>query len=414
MTRIPQGLWRPGTVREAAGGLLALTLATFAAITTELVPVGLLPQISSDLEVSESVAGLLVTVYAFMVAALAVPMTLGTRRAPRKGLLLGTLVAYTVSNALVGIAPSFGLVAVGRAVGGVAHALFFSLSIGYAARLVVPRVTGRALALVTAGASAGLVLGVPLSTALGTAVGWRSSFLVLAGACALATLLVAFLLPPVSGDDAPHADHTRRDRRRQLGVVTTSNAVTYLAQYTVYTFISVILLATGLTEQAVGPVLLGLGAVGLVGTTYAAVSLDRRPRRGTIVVHAVMAVGLLAVGLAFPSRTGVLVASAVWSGAFGAMASVFQTAAIRTRGGSPDVIGALVNSTANIGIGGGAALGAVVLVGPGLDALPFVGAGLVAVSLGVILVARRAFPPLTASTADERAHPDPDPAGARP
>ena len=158
---------------------------------------------------------------------------------------------------------------------------------------------------------------------------------------------------------------------------------------------SVILLATGLTETAVGPVLLGLGAVGLVGTAYAAVSLDRNPRRGTLVVHVVMALGLLSLGLAFPSRPGVLVAAAVWSGAFGAMASVFQAAAIRTRGASPDVIGALVNSTANIGIGGGAALGALVLVGPGLGALPFVGAALLALSLVVIVVARRSFPSAT-------------------
>ncbi|MDQ0372787.1 MFS transporter [Cellulomonas humilata] len=394
MTRTEQTTWRPGTVREAAGGLVALTLATFVAITTELVPVGLLPQISTDLEVTESVAGLLVTVYAFMVAALAIPLTLGTRRLPRKGLLLVTLVAYTVSNALVGIAPSFGLVAAGRAVGGIAHALFFSLSIGYASRLVLPQVTGRALALVTAGASAGLVLGVPLSTALGIAVGWRNGFLVLAAGCALATILVATLLPPVSGDDAPHADHTRTDRRRRLGIVSSANTLTYLAQYTVYTYVSVILLATGLAETAVGPVLLGLGAVGLVGTAYAALSLDRNPRRGTLVVHAVMALGLLALGVAFPSRVGVLVAAAVWSGAFGAMASVFQTAAIRTRGASPDIIGALVNSTANIGIGGGAALGGLVLVGPGLGALPYVGAGLLAVSLVVIVVARRSFPTL--------------------
>ena len=392
MTRTEQSTRGPGSVRAAAGGLAALTLATFVAVTTELVPVGLLPQISTDLAVTESIAGLLVTVYAFMVATLAIPLTLGTRRLPRKGLLLGTLAAYTVSNALVGVAPTFGVVAAGRAVGGVAHALFFSLSIGYASRLVAPHVTGRALALVTAGASGGLVLGVPLSTALGTAVGWRNGFLVLAAACALATVLVATLLPPVSGDDAPHADDTRTDRRRRLGIVSTTNTLTYLAQYVVYTYVSVILLATGLSETAVGPVLLGLGAVGLVGTAYAAASLDRNPRRGTVVVHAGMAVALLALGLVFPSRVGVLVAAAVWSASFGAMASVFQTAAIRTRGASPDLIGALVNSTANIGIGGGAALGALVLVGPGLDALPFVGAALVVASLVVIVVARRAFP----------------------
>jgi predicted MFS family arabinose efflux permease len=180
--------------------------------------------------------------------------------------------------------------------------------------------------------------------------------------------------------------------------VSTTNTLTYLAQYTVYTYVSVLLLATGLAETAIGPVLLGLGAVGLVGTAYAAVSLDRDPRRGTLVVHAVMALGLLALGLVFPSQAGVLVAAAVWSGSFGAMASVFQAAAIRTRGASPDVIGALVNSTANIGIGGGAALGALVLVGPGLGTLPYVGAGLLLVSLVVIVVARRSFPRLTSPT----------------
>ncbi|MET0788478.1 MAG: MFS transporter, partial [Cellulomonas sp.] len=354
--------------------------------------VGLLPQISTDLDVTESIAGLLVTVYAFMVATLAIPLTLGTRRLPRKGLLLVTLAAYTLSNALVGIAPTFGVVAAGRAVGGIAHALFFSLSIGYASRLVAPQVTGRALALVTAGASAGLVLGVPLTTTLGTAIGWRNGFLVLAAGCALATVLVATLLPPVSSDDAPHADDTQSDRRRRLGIVSTANTLTYLAQYTVYTYVSVILLASGLRETAVGPVLLGLGAVGLVGTAYAAASLDRHPRRGTVVVHALMALGLVGLGAAFPTTVGVLVTAAVWCGAFGAMASVFQTAAIRTRGASPDVIGALVNSTANVGIGGGAAVGALVLVGPGLGALPYVGAGLVVASLVVIVVARRAFP----------------------
>lgn len=387
--------WQPGSVRDAAGGLAALTLATFVALTTELVPVGLLPQMSSDLDVTESVTGLLVTVYAFMVAALAIPLTVGTRRLPRKGLLLGTLSAYTLSNALVAIAPSFTLVAAGRALGGIAHALFFSLSIGYGARLVLPQVTGRALALVTGGATAGMVLGVPLSTTLGAAVGWRNAFLVLAAVCAVSTVLVAVLLPAVSSDDAPPADQTRTERRQRLGVVTATNALTYLAHYTVYTYVSVMLLATGLRESAVGPVLLGLGVLGLVGTAFAAASLDRQPRRGTLGVHAVMLLGLLALGAAFPSRLGVLVAAAAWCGAFGAMASIFQTAAIRTRGASPDIIGALVNTTANIGIGGGAAVGAVVLVGPGLGALPYVGAALAAGSLVTVLVARRSFPALT-------------------
>ncbi len=384
--------WQPGDVRDAAGGLFALALATFVAITTELVPVGLLPLISDDLTVSESVAGLLVTAYAFMVAALALPLTSATRRLPRKAVLLGALAIYTLSNVIVALAPTFALVAVARALGGASHAVFFSVSIGYASRLVRPHLAGRALGLVTLGASAGFVLGVPLTTSLGTAVGWRTSFLVLAGACALAGVLTALVLPPVPGGGTPPDDDARGARRTALAGVTTANALVYLGHYTVYTYISVLLLAAGLATAALGPALLLIGALGLIGAAYAAARLDVRLRQTTVVTLAVVAGGILALGLAFPGTVGTLVAAAVWSIGFGACAAVFQTAAIRTRGASPDVVGALVNATANIGIGGGAALGALVLDGAGVAVVPYTGAALVVAALVLVLLARRAFP----------------------
>ena len=94
-------------MRDAAGGLVALTVATFLAVTTEMLPVGLLPAIGRDVGVSDAITGLLVTVYAFMVAVLAVPLTLSTARFSRKGLLTATIVAYTISNAVVALAPNF-------------------------------------------------------------------------------------------------------------------------------------------------------------------------------------------------------------------------------------------------------------------------------------------------------------------
>ncbi|MET4156961.1 MFS transporter [Agromyces sp. PvR057] len=385
--------WRPGTVRDAAGGILALTIATFLAVTTEMLPVGVLPAMGAELGVSESIAGLLVTVYAFMVAVLAVPLTLWTRRLPRKALLLGTLAAYTAGNVVVALAPTFAVVAAGRAIGGIAHALFFSLSIAYGSRLVRAEFTGRALALVTAGASAGFVLGVPLSTSLGTAVGWRVAFGVLAVACAITLVLVAVLLPAVSvAPPADGADPERMLRRGRLAMVSVANALVYLGQYTVYTYVAVILLAAGLAASGIGPVLLVLGALGLVGTWFAGVTLDRRPRASLLLVLVAMVVGLVALGLAFPGLPGVLGASALWGAAFGAVASSFQTAAIRTRGATPDLIGALVNATANIGIGGGAALGGAVLAGVGLAWVPYCGAALVLAGALVVLLARRAFP----------------------
>ncbi|MCF4120545.1 MFS transporter [Antribacter sp. KLBMP9083] len=389
---LPKSGWCPGTVRDAAGGIVALSLATFLAVTTEMLPVGLLPLIGAELDISESTTGLLVTVYAFMVAALAVPLTVWTARLPRKGLLVGTLVAYTASNVIVAVAPAFAALAAGRAVGGLAHALFFSVCIGYGARLVRPHFTGRALSLVTAGASAGFVLGVPLSTSLGTAVGWRAAFGVLAAVSALTAVLVAALLPAVAGGGGGQDDPGRGSSGARLAVVSVTNAVVYLGQYSVYTYVAVVLLAAGLSVSCVGPVLLALGGLGLLGTWYAGVSLDRHPRASILTVLGVLALGLVALGLTFPALGGVLAAAALWGAGAGGVASVFQTAAIRTRGASPDVVGALVNSTANVGIGAGAALGGAVLAGPGLGSLPFVGAALVLAGVGVVLVARRAFP----------------------
>jgi predicted MFS family arabinose efflux permease len=181
----------------ARAGLIVLSMSVFAAVTTEMAPVGLLPAIGHSFGVGESTAGLLVSLYAVLVAVLAVPLTLATKRVPGKRLLLIALSSYAVSNVISALAPSLAVLAAGRAVGGVTHALFFSVLLGYVTRLVPPAQTGKALALASAGAPAGFVLGVPLATALGNAVGWRAAFAALAVLMAVMLVLVAVMLPDV-------------------------------------------------------------------------------------------------------------------------------------------------------------------------------------------------------------------------
>ena len=88
-------------LRASLPGLVSLALASCLAVTTEVLPVGLLPDVGAAFEMSDSVTGLLVSFYAVMVAALAVPLTLATSRFGRKPLLLTTLFGYALSNALV-------------------------------------------------------------------------------------------------------------------------------------------------------------------------------------------------------------------------------------------------------------------------------------------------------------------------
>jgi predicted MFS family arabinose efflux permease len=387
MTLAPERAPAAG-IRESLPGLLSLALASCLAVTTEMLPVGLLPQIGTTFAVSDSVTGLLVSLYAVMVAALAVPLTVATSRFSRKPLLLATLTCYAVSNALVAAAPSFAIVAVGRTLGGVTHALFFSLVIGYSPRLVSAAHVGRALALAGSGASAGLVLGVPLLTSLGAAAGWRASFAALAALSLLTLFLVARLLPSVEHE----AMSTRRwpGSRRQLGAVAASNTLVFLGQFTVYTFVSLLLLASGVSSAFVGPVLLACGACGLLGLWYAGRGLDRNPRKTAVVVLALTICAVVALGT-WPSLVAVVLATAIWSGAFGGVPSIYQACAVRAKAMPPELAGAWINSTANIGIAGGAAIGAGLLHTAGLSSLAWPGALLMICGLAVILLSRRAF-----------------------
>lgn len=374
----------------ARPGLLVLSLAVFAGVTTETLPVGLLPAISATFGVAQSTTGLLVSLYAGLVALLAVPLTLATRRIPRKRLLVVATSCFLLSNVLSALAPDFAVLAVARALGGTAHAVFFSLCIGYAARLVPTDRTGRALALASTGISGGLVLGVPLATVLGNAVGWRGSFAALGALMAVVLLLVAVELPGVDAtvdQRSPEPGH-----RRSLTAATTSNALAYLGHYTLYTYVSVLLLRSGARLSAVGPLLLVFGGFGLIGVWIASPQLDRRPRATAAVVLALLGAGLVGTGAGFPLLTPVLVAGALWNGSFGPVAAIHQAAAVRTGAVSPDVAGAWVVATSNLGIALGAALGGVVLDHAGVRTVPWVAAVAVAAAVSVVIPARRAFP----------------------
>lgn len=388
----------PAALRKALPGLLTLTLSTFVAVTTEMLPVGLLPLIGDAFAITDSQAGLLVTLYALMVALLAIPLTLATARLPRKPLLLSTLACYVLSNALVLLAPNLPVIAAGRILGGLTHALFFSVCIGYATRLVAPNLTGRALAIASAGVSAGFVLGVPLGVSLGIAFGWRGAFAALTGCTILAFVLAILVLPAVPSGGL--VSRARRDRLWPMVTVITSNTLAYLGHYTLFTYITVLLLGAGAAPQAVGPLLLLFGGLGLIALLTVSRYFDSHLRLSAIGVVATMVVGIAAVAGLFPAFIATVVAAVVWNAGFGPVSSLYQTAAVRTGATSPEIAGAWTNATCNAGIAIGAAAGGVILDQVGIAAAAWVAAGLVAAALVIVLVARRAFPPAHAEMAE--------------
>ncbi|MDN5681765.1 MAG: MFS transporter, partial [Ewingella sp.] len=157
--------------------LLALTISAFAIGTTEFVIVGLIPTIADQLGVSVPSAGLLVSIYAVGVAVGAPVLTAMTGRVPRKALLIGLMVFFTIGNLLAWQSPNYSTLVVARLLTGLAHGVFFSIGSTIATSLVSKEKAASAIALMFGGLTVALVTGVPLGTFIGQHFGWRETFL---------------------------------------------------------------------------------------------------------------------------------------------------------------------------------------------------------------------------------------------
>jgi predicted MFS family arabinose efflux permease len=370
--------------------LLVLTLASFGAVTTEVLPVGLLPAIADSFGTSEATTGLLVSAYAAMVMLLAVPLTAAMHRVPARRLLLWTMAGYALSNLLCAVAPTFEVLALARTVGGLSHAVFFSICIGYAARLVPPSRTGRALALVSAGITVALVFGSPLTTAIGNAMGWRMAFATLVVLMLATAVLIMLVLPAISTGTASPGGVT--GRRRDAAAVIGSDALAYVGYFTLYTYVTVLLGYAGAGPAAFAPLLLLFGVSGLLGTWRAAPLLDRRPGQAAVTILAVISLSMIALGFAAPWLPLVVIVAVVWNTALGPLPSMFQSLTVRTNAITPELAGAWINTASNFGITFGSLLGGLILTRFDVPALGWLGAVPVLLALAVAILRPRAFP----------------------
>lgn len=354
---------------------LALTLmaaAVFAAITTEVLPVGLLPIISRDLKTSESNVGLLVSAYAVIVAVGSIPLAALVVRWPRRRVLCVLLVTYSLSNAVMASSHDYWVALAARLLGGVAHAGFFGAVFAAAVSIVPPAKTGKAVAFVGAGTVLALAFGVPLGTALGTTLGWRWAFTGCALLMAVLAGLSLLVLPAAQAGPAPSAQTPLLTavRGRPIVIVAAMTALLTLGHYTPYTYISPLLRHAGVSVGGVSLVLLGYGLAAAVGLVLSSRVVDQQPRTALRSAIILTVICLLSLG-SFPGVVLTVVLIALWGLAFGALPTLIQAVALRAVPAAPDAAPAVVNSMFNVGITGGALVGAgeVAVAGPPVLAL---------------------------------------------
>ena len=366
-------------------GLFVLATAVFMSVTAEMMPTGLLPEMSTSLGVSESQIGLLVTFFAIAVVVTAVPLSALTRRFSRHSLIVVVLVVVALTSMFSAIAPTYELLAVARVLGGTAHGLFWAIVGVYSAHLVPKRHIARAVAITTGGGTLAFVLGVPVATIVGHTFGWRTPFAAIGVLSLCAAVLIAKMLPrvPAPGRRRPvdvgqetrratPADKTMDPTVPSVALLCIVIAITMVGHYALYTYVTPYLIGQmGVPIGNVGLLLFIYGLAGAAGLVLAGIVFGTRPTFGVGLGLVVTAASVLVLSIWAGNPYVAIPAFAIWGVALGVIPTLMQARLLHVA--SPairDTANAYYSTSFNIGIAGGALVGGILLNGFGLESLP--------------------------------------------
>ncbi|RKT55513.1 MFS transporter [Saccharothrix australiensis] len=386
----------PGAVAEQVEprswpAVWVLGLGTFLFVTTELLPVGLLPSIGAGMGVPLGIAGLVVSVYGGIAAVSAAPLTSLVRRLDRRTLLAALLGLLVLGNLVSAVAPNYLVLMAGRVIIAFAHGVFWSTTPAVGTRLVDPKSAVRALSVVLGGISVASVVGVPLGTAIGQAANWRVAFLVAAGVGLLVLVAVLALLPPMAARNGGSLSAIPKLLRNGPFVVAIGvAALTMIGHYLAYTYVTPYLEAVvGIPPGLVSVLLLVFGAAGVAGNFLAGGAIARGLRRALL-----GGVGLLAGSLLVLSAVGAgsavtaVVLLVTWGLSYAALPVCLQTWVLRSAPEATDAASSVYVAVFNASIALGALGGGLAVESVGVAAVTWVGGILVGAALVVVVVTR--------------------------
>jgi predicted MFS family arabinose efflux permease len=377
--------------------LTVLAAAAFVYVTAEIVPVGALPAIAADLDVSEALVGTLLASYALVAAVTTVPLVRLTAHWPRRRTLLLTLACLTASQLISALAPNFTVLAGGRVLCALTHGLMWSVIAPIGARLVPATHAGRATTAVYVGTSLALVVGNPLTAAMSELWGWRIAVVVVTVGAASVAVAAWMTLPRMVMSDHEvetirrHHSHHRNTRLVTLSVLTLVGVTGHFISYTF--IVAIIRDVVGVRGPHLAWLLAAFGIAGLISMAVMARPLDQWPKASVVgCLGALVAAFAVLTTLAFDHRAGVLTlivgvgAIVLWGAASTALPPMLQAAAMRSAPADPDGASGLYVAAFQVGIMAGSLSGGVLYDNAGLTAMIGASATLVLVALACVAV----------------------------
>lgn len=362
--------------------VISLTFSTFIFNTSEFIPIGLLSDIASDFAITESKAGMLITVYAWIVALASLPLMLAFSKTENKKLMLSIVALFIASHVLSGISTSYYMLMLSRAGVACAHAIFWSIVTPLAVRVAPEGRRSTALSLIVTGSSVAMIVGLPLGRAVGLLVGWRATFLLIAALSAIVFIILAASLPKTPSDnDVSIKSLPALLRTPGLRGIYLLTVIIITGHYTSYSYIEPFLAqVAGMSNTLITIVLSIFGIVGIIGSYFFAKYFDRH--QFTFIRFAVVGISiftLLLLPSAIDTATVILICI-LWGLAINSYNLSFQSEILQVAPHGTAIAMSIYSGIYNVGIGAGALVGGNVCSYMGISNIGFVGGaiGLVA------------------------------------
>lgn len=362
-----------------------LAIACFVTGMVELIVGGMLDLVSSDLHISVSTAGQLITLYSVVFAISGPVLLAAASRVERKLLYQCALLVFIAGNVLSVVSPNFTMMVIARILSAASAALITVLSITMASQMSEPAYRARAIGVIFMGVSGSLVLGVPVGMMLGNAFGWRAPFVMISILAVISFVAVQiFITKTPPSETVP--------LRKQLaslknGKIIFGQLITILmltGHLTLYAYLTPFLQET----LHLSPSMLSLfyfifGIAAVLGGGAGGWVTDRfGPEKSILTIVSVFAVAMVLMPVSTVSVYVCLIVMIVWSMLSWSISPSMQSYLIKAAPESPDIQQSLNSSASHIGIALGSAIGGMVIEGSSVYYNAWVGVIFVLLALG--------------------------------
>lgn len=384
------------TLRTQYLRVMLMGVSAFVINTTEFVPVALLSDIAKDFSITTAQTGLMLTLYAWVVAAMSLPLMLLTSRLERKRLLLALFVVFIASHVLSVFAWSFQVLLISRVGIAFSHAIFWAITAAITLRVAPEGKRAMALSILATGTSLALVLGVPIGRVLGQWFGWRTTFAGIGILAFVVFILQIKLLPNLpSMFDGSFRKLPELLKNRLLVSLYIFCFVAFSADYAAYSYIEPFMNRIGsLSENSVTFILLLFGGAGLIGSYIFGRWSDKSTPMMMLVSIALILGSMLLMLWSVKSIWLFSMVTVIWGTAMMLLMLTVQTKVIEIDINAQDMVMAMFSGVINFGIGAGALLGGYAVSYISLSSVGFVGAGIASLALLLMVVMLRRFPEL--------------------